>query len=132
MKFPKKNRSKPKILLTSLIDIVFLLLVFFLLTSSFVDQQGVSITVPEVENEGTDLLPEIAISIDEHGIIYFNGIMVSEETLLNLLKNQLKDSPNQNVAIRADRHALYDSIVRVIDIAKSAGVKDFLLITEQQ
>ena len=132
MKFPKKNRSKPKILLTSLIDIVFLLLVFFLLTSSFVDQQGVSILVPEVENEGTDLLPEIAISIDEHGIIYFNGIMVSEEILLNLLKNQLKNSPNQKVAIRADRHALYDSIVRVIDIAKSAGVKDFLLITEQQ
>ena len=130
MKFPKKNRSKPKILLTSLIDIVFLLLVFFLLTSSFVDQQGVSILVPEVENEGTDLLPEIAISIDEHGIIYFNGIMVSEEILLNLLKNQLKNSPNQKVAIRADRHALYDSIVRVIDIAKSAGVKDFLLITE--
>jgi len=96
-----------------------------------VDQQGVSITVPEVEIEGTDLLPEIAISIDEQGIIYFNGEMVNEETLLNLLKIQLKDSPNQHVAIRADRHALYNSIVRVIDIAKSAGVKNFLLITER-
>jgi biopolymer transport protein ExbD len=132
MKFPSRRRSKPKVLLTSLIDIVFLLLVFFLLTSSFVDQQGVSILVPEVETEGSELSHDIEVSIDKHGLIYFKNIKVNEAILLNLIKTELTDSPNLNVAIRADRKAQYDSIVRVIDIAKNAGAKNFLLITQTQ
>jgi len=131
MKFLRKKRSKPTIRLTSLIDIVFLLLVFFLLTSSFVDQQGVTILVPEVENKSEDVLPEISISIDEKGKIYFNSVLVNEAILLNLIKRNLKDMPNKNVAIRADRRVQYDSVVQVIDIAKAAGAKDFLLITQQ-
>jgi len=131
MKFLRKKRSKPTIRLTSLIDIVFLLLVFFLLTSSFVDQQGVTILVPEVENKSEDVLPEISISIDEKGNIYFNSVLVNEAILLKLIKRNLKDMPNKNVAIRADRRVQYDSVVQVIDIAKAAGAKDFLLITQQ-
>lgn len=131
MKFPNRKRSKPTIHLTSLIDIVFLLLVFFLLTSNFVDQQGVTILVPEVENKSTDVLPEISIGIDENGKIYFNRVLVNETILLSLIKRNLKDMPNKNVAIRADRRVQYDSVVQVIDIAKAAGAKDFLLITQQ-
>jgi len=131
MKFPNKKRSKPTIHLTSLIDIVFLLLVFFLLTSSFVDQQGVTILVPEVENKSEDVLPDISISIDESGKIYFNSVLVNEEILLKLIKRNIKETPNKNVAIRADRRVQYDSVVQVIDIAKAAGAKDFLLITQQ-
>ena len=131
MKFLRKKRSKPTIRLTSLIDIVFLLLVFFLLTSSFVDQQGVTILVPEVENKSEDVLPEISISIDEKGNIYFNSVLVNEAILLKLIKRNLKDMPNKNIAIRADRRVQYDSVVQVIDIAKAAGAKDFLLITQQ-
>lgn len=131
MKFPTKKRAKPTIHLTSLIDIVFLLLIFFLLTSNFVDQQGVTILVPEVESKSADILPEIAINIDEHGMIYFNGVLVNEDILLKLVKQHLKNSPEKNIAIRADRRVQYDSVVQVIDIAKAAGAKDFLLITQQ-
>lgn len=130
MKFPSKKRSPPRIHLTALIDIVFLLLVFFLLASSFVNQQGTPIVVPEVESEGIELLPEIKVNIDKDALIYFNGVLVNEEILQSLLNKQLKEAPKQTVAIHADRRVQYDRVVQVIDIAKEAGAKEFLLVTQ--
>jgi len=132
MKFTTIKRKKPNVHLTSLIDIVFLLLIFFLLSSNFIVQQGVNISVPQVENESLDLLPEIAVTIDDKGIFYFQGIMVNEEILQTLLKKQLDGSPKKVVAIRADQRVQYNSIVNVIDIAKSAGAEEFLLITRRE
>ena len=130
MKFPSRKRSKPNVHLTSLIDIVFLLLIFFLLSSNFVEQQGISILVPEVENESKDSLPNITVNIDEFGGLYFNDVRVNEALLHKLLQEHLAESKKQHVAIYADRKVEYDSVVRVIDIAKGAGAQDFLLITK--
>ncbi|MDH5258197.1 MAG: biopolymer transporter ExbD [Gammaproteobacteria bacterium] len=132
MKFPHKSRTRPNVHLTSLIDIVFLLLIFFLLSSNFVDQQGIPIKTPEIDNTSTDILPEITINISEKGDLFYNGIKVNEPVLHKLLVKSLVQSSTKNVAIRADRRVQYDDVVRVIDIAKGAGAKDFLLITQHQ
>lgn len=130
MRFPAKQRTQPKVNLTALIDIVFLLLIFFLLASNFVEQQGVPVSVPETQAEGTNLLPEIKINIDKDSRVYFNGVQVNGEILGKLLKQQLPKTPGQHIAIKADRRVSYDTVVQVIDIAKSAGAKGFLLITQ--
>ncbi len=131
MRFPEKKRTRPLIHLTALIDIVFLLLIFFLLTSSFVDQQGVAIIVPEIESEESELLPDIIVQIDQDGIFYFNRKVVQEDHLLYLLKDKLKSVSNDKVIIQADRRVEYDKVVRAIDTAKLAGAKDILLATKR-
>lgn len=132
MKFPIKKRHKPKVLLTPLIDIVFLLLVFFLLASNFVDQQGTSVSIPQVESEGEELVPEISVVINESGQLYFKGVLVNESILVKILSDNLKKSIKKNVSIHADRQVKYDYVVRVIDIAKEAGAQDFILITQRR
>lgn len=132
IRFPDKKLTRPKIHLTALVDIVFLLLIFFLLSSNFVSQQGISIIVPEVASEGTELLPETIVDIDQDGTLYFDGIQVNKTILLNLLKQHYKDTPERNVAIHADRRVPYDNVAQVIDIAKLAGVNNFLLITKEK
>ena len=132
MRFPVKKRTRPIIHLTALIDIVFLLLIFFLLTSSFVDQQGVAIIVPEIESEESELLPDIIIQIDQDGVFYFNRKVVEENNLFYLLKDKLKSVSQNKVIIQADRRVEYDKVVRVIDIAKLAGAKDILLATKRE
>lgn len=132
MKFPVQKRTKPNVLLTPLIDIVFLLLVFFLLASNFVDQQGTSIAIPEIESEGDELLPDISVSINEDGNLFFKNVMVNETILLKVLKSELVKTNKQLISIRADRQVKYDYVVRVIDIAKEAGAKDFILVTQKQ
>ena len=75
LRFPTKKRSRPQIHLTALIDIVFLLLIFFLLASNFIKQQGVVIIVPEVESKTSDELPDLVVKIDDQGNVYVNEVI---------------------------------------------------------
>ena len=131
MRFPVKKRTRPTIHLTALIDIVFLLLIFFLLSSSFVDQQGVAIIVPEIESDESELLPDIIVQIDREGVFYFNRKVVEEDDLFYLLKDKLKSVSKYKVIIQADRRVEYDKVVQAIDVAKLAGAKDILLATQR-
>jgi len=130
LRFPVKKPTRPAIHLTALIDIVFLLLIFFLLASSFVKQQGVAILIPQMSTESGKLLPEVTVTIDQGGILYFNGATVSREILKQQLLKIYGNAPEHNIAIAADRRTQYDNIVQVIDIAKAAGAKNILLITQ--
>ena len=131
MQFPHKKRTRPTIHLTALIDIVFMLLIFFLLASSFVEQQGVAISMPEVNSEGSELLPDIILQIDHNGIYYFNQEAIPDGNLFYLFQNKLKLAPTNNVVIKADRRVLYDKVVYAIDAAKLAGAKNILLLTKK-
>lgn len=133
MRFPEKKRRRPTIHLTALIDIVFLLLIFFLLTSNFVDQQGVSIIVPEIESVDSELLPDLIVQIDQQGHFYFEHLIIQDQdTLFTTIKDKIKSSLKENVIIQADRRVQYDSVVQAIDAAKMAGAKSILLATKRQ
>ena len=131
MKFPKKNYKRPNIHLTALIDIVFLLLIFFLLSSNFVTQQGIQIIVPKMASESKDLVPEITVRIDQEGNFYYAGFQIRDETLRVLLTEDLKPLKKRKIAVYADRRVEYNRVVELIDIAKGAGAEDFLLISDQ-
>ena len=131
LRFSVKKRTRPTIHLTALIDIVFLLLIFFLLASSFVDQQGVVIIVPEVQSQDKELLADVVVKIDHDGIIYFRDIAIGEDKLRNNVQQALTMTGRDNVIIEADRRVVYDKVVRVIDIAKLAGAKNLILVTQR-
>lgn len=132
LRFPIKRSTRPTIHLTALIDIVFLLLIFFLLASSFVEQEGIAIIVPEIESEGSETLPEIIVDIDQDGNVFFRNIKVDHYQLTAVLTSQLKSSGKDTVVIHADRRVQYDTVVQVIDAAKLAGAKDLLLVTHRK
>jgi len=132
LRFPAKKRTRPTIHLTALIDIVFLLLIFFLLASSFVEQAGVAIIVPEIESEGTGLLPEIVVQIDQDGSIFIDETNVNQRQLTTILKMRIKSLTKDTVVIQADRRVEYDIVVQVIDAAKLAGAKNLILVTKRK
>ncbi|MEJ2179374.1 MAG: biopolymer transporter ExbD [Gammaproteobacteria bacterium] len=132
LRFPTKKRTRPTIHLTALIDIVFLLLIFFLLASSFVEQAGVAIIVPEIESEGSGLLPEIIVQIDQSGNILIDETNVNQRQLTTILKLRIKSLAKDTVVIQADRRVQYDTVVEVIDAAKLAGAKNLILLTKRK
>ena len=132
LRFPAKKRTRPTIHLTALIDIVFLLLIFFLLASSFVEQAGVAIIVPEIESKGTGLLPEIVVQIDQDGSIFIDETNVNQRQLTTILKMRIKSLTKDTVVIQADRRVEYDIVVQVIDAAKLAGAKNLILVTKRK
>jgi biopolymer transport protein ExbD len=132
LRFPAKKRARPTIHLTALIDIVFLLLIFFLLASSFVEQAGLTIQVPEIESEGSGLLPELVVQVDQAGNFFIDDTNVNQRQLTTILKLRIKSLARDTVVIQADRRAQYDYVSQAIDAAKLAGAKNLVLVTRQK
>lgn len=132
LRFPTKTRTRPTIHLTALIDIVFLLLIFFLLTSTFVEQVGLHIEVPEIESESSGLLPELVVQVNHEGKFFIDDTQVTGSQLTLILKMRIKSTGKDTVVIQADRRAQYDNVADVIDAAKLAGAKNLLLVARQK
>lgn len=136
MKFAPKNRSKPaSFALTSMLDVIFLLLCFFVTASVFSQWESeISIQLPNATtaDEPSRLPGEIIVNIREDGSIRVNGFDLPLFELGQRLEKIARFYPGQSVIIRGDRAASYESIVKVVDTCRSAGVWNFSLSTSNQ
>ena len=136
MKFSVKRRSKaPVLALTSMLDVIFLLLCFFVTVSVFSQWESeISIRLPNAKtSEDPDRLPgEIIANIAKDGSVRVNGATLTLEDLGARLSKIAKFYPGQAVIVRADRETSYDSLVKVIDVCRAAGVWNFSLATTNE
>lgn len=138
MQFEGYRRSSHIPNLTPLIDIVFLLLIFFMLTSHFVQHESLNIELPGAEtgealNE-TDVL-EIIINSDGQ-INYKQKIYNSEAILSNdfesLIRQDLAIKTDKSVRIKGDKHVDFGKAVQVLDVVRKAGATGVDIITQQK
>jgi len=117
----------------SLTDIIFLLLVFFLLSSTFVLQPGIKVALPVTANR-PDISSEksVVVSITKEGAVYLNDDLVNRIELGARLRQRVIEVGNPIVVLRADRAILIENLVEIMDIAKSAGADRFVIATSQQ
>ncbi len=119
--------------LTPLIDVVFLLLIFFLVTSEFENEERrLDIVLPSA----TTAVPmiskprEIVIDIDREGTVFLSGQPTSLGELQKLLKVAKASNPtNQSVVIRADRSTAFQPVVNVMDLCNRSGISDYSVTT---
>jgi biopolymer transport protein ExbD len=114
----------------SIADIVLLLLIFFLLTSTFIIQQGIRIKLPKAFSEESATPDRIVITMTEQGQLFLGDGMVGLDNLEILLKESLEEMGNPLVVLRADRSIIIEKVVRVMDIAREAGAEKLLIATE--
>lgn len=130
LKFPPKEAPRININLAALIDIVFLLLIYFLLTSNFIEQDSIDLKLPKVESVGKLDEGQIVISIDRRGIFYYDKIEIPDQDLDEFLKLWLSRSEEKSVLIKADRNVPFDRVVRVMDVSKKHGARKLLVGTQ--
>ena len=134
MKFAVKQRSKPATLaLTSMLDVIFLLLCFFVTVSVFSQWENeISIKLPSAEtSDEPDRLPgEIIVNLAKDGTVVVNGKLLELADLQARLKKVAKFYPGQPVIIRADKELAYEKLVKVIDTCRAADVWNFSLATD--
>lgn len=130
----QKNRSKEKaeIKIAPLIDMVFILLIFFIVTTSFVPETGVSVERPAARSAENLESRSILIGIGSSGEIYMSGSRVGLFSLKPLLENKLRNQPNLSIVLVADKATAADLIVRVMDEVRISGVKRIALATEKK
>lgn len=114
---------------SSLTDIVMLLLIFFLLSSSFVTQPGIKVQLPKAEARETPDEQSISITVTEKGQLFLNSEKVTLENLPQKLSSALRKNKDRVVVIRAEKNTTLQSTVQVLDAAKSAGASRFMIAT---
>jgi len=115
-----------------LIDIVFLLLVYFLLTTNFMVDEGIDVKLPQAQASKQQTQVEITVYVDEQGRTFLANKQLSLDELFNRLKTLLAKSDNGLVVIKADRRVVLNKAVAVMDVAKAAGAKRLCLATEKE
>ncbi|MDY6972456.1 MAG: biopolymer transporter ExbD [Thermodesulfobacteriota bacterium] len=127
----KRLRYQIQAPLTSLIDIVFMLLIYFLLTTNFVLDEGIKIKLPQAKASAPQIEEVITVYVDKRGRAFLGTMEVSLAELFDGLKEMIGNKENRLVVIRADRAVILNEAVKVMDIAKAAGAGRLCLATEK-
>ena len=127
----KRPRYAVQAPLTSLIDIVFLLLVYFLLTTNFMVDEGIDIKLPQAEASKPQTQEEITIYVDARGQAYLEDREVPLNDLFKRLQEKIGTAQDRLVVIKADRTVVLNQAVAVMDVAKAAGAGRLCLATEK-
>ena len=117
---------------TSMIDIVFLLLIFFLVATTFQQtEREMKIALPMASAAGpiSTALRELIVNVDAEGNIIVNGSVMQVEQLRTLVESAVEANPEQKVTVRGDRDTAYANVVQVLDVCKGAGIQEPYLDT---
>ncbi|MEX0844917.1 MAG: biopolymer transporter ExbD [Balneolaceae bacterium] len=115
---------------SSLTDIVLLLLIFFLLTSSFVTNFGIRVEVPKAESSAATEPQFISVAVTKEGEFYVDGDLTPRASLATAIRNARNNKPQGTVVLRADKDAKVDDAVRVMNVSKALNLK-IVMATEQ-
>ena len=126
-----RKAQAPRFELTPLIDVVFILVIFFAVTTSFSPpQQGLTLMLPSaVSVETSD--QSVSISIDKHQRVYWDGVRISESDISPRVAMLMEESPLHRVILQADKHTAYVRIVSVLDAIRQAGCSRVMLQAEK-
>ncbi len=122
-----RGRGRPEIQMAPLIDVVFLLLIFYAVTTQFVTDERLKLKLPEAKTaessgQGRDESPPM-VKVAEDGTVWINDELVPEEQLEERVQRLVESSPEAAVILQGDKGADYGVVVHVLDLARLAGAK---------
>ena len=123
----KPMRDRFQVDLAPLIDVVFLLLIFFMLTFA-VAGQGIDLSLPQGGSEVVQDEPDLTIRIEAGDIIYLNDQMVALDEFANKLEDELDKRQNKLIVLESHERTRFDLFTRVLDLARKSGATDFAIV----
>jgi biopolymer transport protein ExbD len=131
----KRSSAAGTLSLTPLIDVVFLLLIFFLVTSRFDEEERrlpIELPIATSATPMTQRPREVTVDINREGGFYVNGKALSPEELEETLRRAVASNPtNQMVVIRADAGVPFQPVVSVMDMCNRTGVAEYTTTTKE-
>ncbi|MES0874357.1 ExbD/TolR family protein [Sinimarinibacterium thermocellulolyticum] len=130
--FPKAEEEESNIDLTPMLDVVFIMLIFFIVTATFVKESGIEVNRPEADTATKQERANILIAIDRNGEIWINRRRVEVDALRANIERLHAENPQGTVVIQADQEAQTKRLVAVMDAARAAGVYEISIAAESQ
>ena len=118
--------------MTPLIDCVFLLLIFFMVTTVFLQTKGLEVDMPADSQAEEEKKKDVNVAIDQFGKIQIGGQDVLREELKEKLGEAVKEANNVNIIIQADGECAQKDVVYVVDSARQVGIEGIAFVQEEE
>jgi biopolymer transport protein ExbD len=131
MKFSHANKKSIGFDITPLIDVVFLLLIFFMLTTTFINvESGVKVDLPTGDFAAVEERQNIVVSITENNVIYLNNKLIDPNKMPERIREEIGDNADSLVVLEADQNISHGKVVRVMDLIKKGGAERIAIATK--
>ncbi len=129
---PKRQHDEATLDLTPLVDVVFLIIIFFMLSTTFIVLPGIEIELPRASSEKVELeKEEIVLTVDKAGHIYIDDRSVTPEALRAHLTMTHRIDPIRLVVLKGDRGADYGRVIDVLSQIRDCGLNRIAIITKE-
>jgi biopolymer transport protein ExbD len=133
MKIRQRPTKRARIEIIPMIDVIFFLLVFFMISSLAMTKiNSMPVALPKTSTSPTSLKQNVILTVRKDGSIWINKIPVTFETLGSQLALEMKNNPQEIVVVNADEGVQYGWVVQAMDHARKIGVRKFALATEAE
>lgn len=128
-----RMKKKPVFMIIPMIDIIFFLLVFFMMNSlQTIAQKALSVQLPQAQSASAPVQMPIILTVDADGHITMDNKPVSYDEASDMMKKHISENANAAVILQADKRTAHGQVVAVMDMLKAAGVKRLAIAAEQK
>ncbi|GAB3298061.1 biopolymer transporter ExbD [Pseudidiomarina marina] len=125
------DEEEAQIDMTPMLDVVFIMLIFFIVTASFVKESGIDVNRPEAATAVQKDRANILVAISDTGEIWINKRQVDARAVQANIERLYAENPQGSVVIQADKKATTETLIKVMDAARAAGVFDVSIATQE-
>jgi len=117
--------------MTPMLDVVFIMLIFFIVTASFVKEAGIDVNRPEAATEVKKERANILVAISDQGEIWINKRQIDVRAVQANIERLKAENPQGSVVIQADKKATTETLIKVMDASRAAGVFDVSIAAQE-
>ena len=126
-RYSQQAEEEPGIDLTPMLDVVFIMLIFFIVTSSFIKESGIEVKRPQADSASSQEKGNILIAVTADGQVWLDKQVVDVRSVRAHVERMRQEQPEGVVVVQADQDARTGLVVQVMDQARLAGVPDVVL-----
>lgn len=115
-----------------LIDMIFILLIFFLVTTSFVKESGVEVKRPIASDSSVEQKTNIIVAVTKEGTIHIENQMIDIRSVRSHMERFRHENPMGNVVITADKDSMFGTSIEVLDQVRAAGISNVVVATSKE
>lgn len=129
----KRRPDETTLDVTPLVDVVFLIIIFFMLSTTFIVLPGIQIQLPEASSQKIKLeREEFVLTVDKEGRLYFDAETVSREEMEARLRRARTEVQDARIILKGDRDAGYGRVIDLLSLAKDCGLTRIAIVTEDK
>lgn len=123
MQFRRKSKAEIAINLAPLIDVIFLLVIFFAVSTTFLETSGLQLELPESSSTAKREVEDVTVFLGADGELSFGDEQVDEEQLKERLRAAMDETDRKVVVLRADTHTEHGAVVEIMDLIRDSGAE---------